>query len=300
MDLTDDARAEMRAAVLAYVEFVESVSNTRVVETRLASRIVPDHFGTADCIVRGDVALHVIDFKYGTFPVAAQDNLQLACYLNLAREIYPECDAFLGTIVQPRVGDGTPQTRIFTREFLDDVRIQVIESSVDTALHAGPHCRWCPLLATCAEADRAMNEAAYLDFDAIPNDTLPDDDTTRLVRVMEFGPVAMERARQAHLRLLQAAQHGENVPGYTTVQTFRKRAWRNPKTTLDALHHEFPTLLGKFEKSVLLSPAQVEKIVSKPRLAKLGLVTKPPAGVALAPLSADKPRVIFDEFDVIG
>ena len=100
----------------AYVDFVleqlelakQSCSDPLVlIEQHLDfSKYVPDGFGTGDCILISDKALHIIDLKYGMgILVNAERNSQMMLYSLGALEIYDslyDIDEVSMTVFQPR------------------------------------------------------------------------------------------------------------------------------------------------------------------------------------------------------
>lgn len=90
---------EMDEHTDTYLEYVQGVVHSYasrphiVIETTLDySHIVPEGFGTGDCIIIGGDTLHIIDFKYGKgVPVDAVDNPQMKLYALGALKSIPCC-----------------------------------------------------------------------------------------------------------------------------------------------------------------------------------------------------------------
>jgi len=107
---------EMDEYTDAYVDFVleqlelakQSCSDPLVlIEQHLDfSKYVPDGFGTGDCILISDKALHIIDLKYGMgILVNAENNSQMMLYSLGALEIYDslyDIEEVSMTVFQPR------------------------------------------------------------------------------------------------------------------------------------------------------------------------------------------------------
>lgn len=131
---------------------------TVLYESKIASTSVKEHGGTIDVILATGYTLNVIDFKFGSVGVDADDNDQLMCYLNLARQLYPDCKQFFGTIIQPSYRG--VDTVKFTEDGLDSYLDRVGFAATNDELHGDVSwCRYCPALATCPEAARTTVNA---------------------------------------------------------------------------------------------------------------------------------------------
>lgn len=134
------------------------------IERRLDfSHIVPEGFGTGDCIVIHEDALHVCDLKYGKgVPVTAQGNPQLRLYALGAVKEYALLFGIRTVtmhIIQPRLGN-------FDSESLsvDDLTawgetVKPIAAKAfagDGEPHPGTHCRFCRAKVQCAARAKAL------------------------------------------------------------------------------------------------------------------------------------------------
>lgn len=130
-------------------EYAERVkSPDKLYEQVIESAVVPEHGGTVDVILAGDESIHVVDFKFGKWPVYVENNTQIGCYLNLARQVFPGRKRFFGTILQPQVYN-EPQTAEFSGEWLDSLERRAGEAAFSDAKVAGDHCQFCPLRKGC-------------------------------------------------------------------------------------------------------------------------------------------------------
>lgn len=123
-----------------------------LLETKIAHERIPKHGGTVDVIVwdADTRTLHVVDFKFGSMEVDVAENPQVMCYLNLARQIFPDAVRFLGSILQPALSDEL-QTWEYSQERLDQHEADVKAASEATEKRPGDYCRLCPALLECPE-----------------------------------------------------------------------------------------------------------------------------------------------------
>jgi hypothetical protein len=181
-------RATLSEAQLGWIQdnvdlCVEIISDLDVTEIHLEEKIPHEflhgeHGGTIDVVAvraRGhDVQLHVIDFKFGNVPVPIEDNSQIKCYLNLAKQRYPHANSFWGSILQPAVSDRL-QTVEFSAEELEAHEVAVVEASISDKMEAGDHCKWCPALVACQTAAKHLHAQVdtFPDLSTVDKDVEP-------------------------------------------------------------------------------------------------------------------------------
>ena len=129
------------------------------------SHIVPQGYGTADCILLGGDTIHVIDFKYGKgVPVSAIRNAQMMLYALGALHEYNFLYEILTvriSIVQPRI-DNVSTWEVRTED-LEDWGENVVKPKAQLAYEGegefvpGEHCKFCKLKGNC----RARAEEAF-------------------------------------------------------------------------------------------------------------------------------------------
>lgn len=145
-----------------------------LVEQRLDfSEWVPEGFGTGDAVIVADDVLHVIDLKYGLgVMVDAEWNPQLLCYglgaLALFDGIY-DIRTIRLSIFQPR-RDNVSTFDISKEALLTwakDTLAPTAKLAYDGAgeFHAGDHCQFCKLKATCRKRAEYNLEMARYDFE---------------------------------------------------------------------------------------------------------------------------------------
>lgn len=172
--------AEMREAAEGYRNFVmEQVEAARqlckdplvcVEQTLDFSKWVEHGFGTGDCVIVADDLLHIIDFKFGLgVLVEATDNSQLKCYALGAFDTFGalyDIRRIRLSIYQPR------RENVDTFELAKDELIrwadEILAPTAKLAyegggeFHAGDHCRFCKVKATCRKrAEYGMELAGY-------------------------------------------------------------------------------------------------------------------------------------------
>ena len=140
------------------------------------SRWVEQGFGTADCIIIADGALHIVDYKHGRgVLVEAEDNPQMKLYALGALELFDciyDIDVVNMTIYQPRRSNISTFT--LSKEELYKWAEQVLAPIAKLAFagegefHSGEWCQFCKAKADCQERARANLEIAKLEFGRIP------------------------------------------------------------------------------------------------------------------------------------
>lgn len=296
--LTTEAFDEMTNAILKYIDFCRGIPGEAYVERKVMSGYIDEHGGTIDYGVDNPEFLHVVDFKYGTMPVPAKDNAQLKSYLRLMREYLGRRPRYFGTIVQPRVYED-PDTWEFSDADLDDWELTVIESSQDDSLHAGEHCKWCPLLTNCATAFEHAKKLADEEF------TIVDEVTPILLehfkQILAFEGVVGRMAELAKEKMLDYIRHGGEIEGWKAAISLGHRAWKDEETLPQIIAARYKEQTNNELDSGLLyaplklkSPAQMETVLPKKMLTDL--YHKPERGVCVVPRDSKLQEFDFDHF----
>lgn len=288
-----------------YVDYVLALKDSNYVhhfaiETRMQSSRWPQHGGTVDCYIiyqdsQRRTWLHVIDLKYGRgVEVDADDNHQLKCYLNLARERHPNIKHFRATIVQPRIGDGLPETIEVSRAELDALDFDILSAMLSDELVAGSHCRWCPAAVQCPAVLDHAKEMAQQEFDTIEP---AEEDIEKLVSFFKLMPALRKLINEVPRRMLHLMQQGKEIPGFKPVASLGYRQWNLNEEDLIAQLIERDVPPDQIYKRTLNSPAQIEKIAGKK--VTVGLTFRPMRGYSVAPVSDKRPAVDLTgaEFD---
>jgi hypothetical protein len=295
---------EMAEAVQVFLDTVRGSmveGDTLLIEQRfdLSDSVHPGMFGTNDaCVISPSrKTLFVFDYKHGKgHAVEAVGNPQLR-YYGLGALLNAAGGGGIGklvlTIVQPRAPhkDGPVRSEIISvldlMEWASDLKAAAVATEAPNApIVAGEHCTFCPAAAVCpALRDRAL-EAAMADF-AGATITVPAEpgvlSVDEMARLLAHADLIDDWLSAVRAHALHLAESGVAVPGFKLVPKRATRKWRAEEEVPQAL-----SALGlapdDTHKRVLLSPAQIEKLLPKARRAELdALVVKESSGVNLVP-----------------
>ena len=259
------------------------------------SRWAPECFGTADCVIVGDGAFHVIDLKYGRgVEVGCEQNPQMMMYalgaIGSFGSLYDVDDVAL-TIFQPRLGNIS--TWMTTRKDLLTWGDEVLRPAAMLAmsgggeLHAGPHCRFCPVRESCRERARWCLEVAGEEFAAMSPDELTVDEIAGILERSDEVERMLSDVRGLALRLLG---EGHGIPGWKLVEGRALRRWSEP----DAVAGRLEAMgLDPYEERKVLSVATAEAMLGRKAFQeKLGdLVARPHGKTTLAREADRRPAI---------
>lgn len=279
------------------------------IETRLDfSQIVPEGFGTGDCVLIGGDTLHIIDLKYGKgVPVEAEGNPQLRLYALGAvmgyRALY-DIRRVKMTIFQPRLNN--TNTAEMTREALLDWAAFEVKPKAALAFAGegdfvpGDWCRFCRARALCGA--RADIHTALEDFkDCVPlgaaqgaaaegvseNALLTD---TQVGELLIRGKGLIQWYKDLEDYALKALLAGKEIPGWKAVEGRSVRRWVDMEAAFKKLVEQgwAEALLYHREPITL---ADVEKLLGKAQFAELcgEYVERPTGKPALAPAEDKRP-----------
>lgn len=287
---------EMEACTDSYLEFVQEKVHAFpatphvALEVRLDfSDVVPEGFGTGDCIIIGGDVLYIIDYKHGKgVPVNAEENPQMMLYaLGALRKyamLYDIAEVRMA-IVQPRLGEPSewalPVVGLMARaERIRAVAQLAYEGKGEFC--AGDWCRFCRAKSTC----RARNDqygAVITALEAFGKAKPP------LITNAELGEILRRAAPIAawveDLReyALAAILRGEDVEGWKAVEGRSNRQFADIDAAFNALMQEGydERMLYKREPITLTA---VEKLTGKAEFSKLlgAFIIKPPGKPTLA------------------
>lgn len=244
-----------------------------VVEKRLdMGHIVPDCFGTADCVVLYGTELHVFDFKYGKgVQVSAENNPQLRLYaLGAVKEysVFGEIKTACTHIIQPRLDNiSEEKLDIGTLTAWGEALGRRVRESLVTGgeFVAGEHCRFCKAKAVCrarAEALLSLEEPkARADGGAALTDDEIGDILLRAQTLDNWVGALEEYVRDKLLR-------GGEVKGWKLVEGRSVRVIAEPDTAFAKLE------AAGFENDLLyerkpLGLTALEKLCGKKKLTEL-------------------------------
>ena len=293
--------AEMQEAAEGYCSFVmEQVTEAKklcldplvCVEQQLDfSRWVENGFGTGDCVIVADDLLHVIDFKYGVgVLVEAEYNSQLMCYglgaLDAFGDLYDIKRVRL-SIYQPRRQN--IDTFELTTEELVSWADEVLAPTAKLAyegegeFHAGDHCKFCKIKATCRErAEYAMGLARY-DFADAP--TLEPDEIAAILPKID---TLVSWAEDVKTYALQQALSGIQYPGWKVVEGRSNRKYTDEGAVAAIVQNAG---YDPYERK-LLGITAMQRQLGKKKFDELlsGLIVKPQGKPVLAPETDKRPE----------
>ncbi len=300
----------------AYLEYVRTIYDSfreepfLAVEARLdLNEIIPDGFGTADCIMIGGDRLEVIDFKYGKSPngrVDAEKNPQMIAY---ALGAYMEFGILYGVktvgmhIFQPRIPDGVSDYAIPLQDLMNFGR--TIQEKVTEALSGKGHfapgaktCKYCKAKDICkarAEANLALDVLSQLK----PGLMSPEE-IAEAIRKGEDLQAWLEDVKE---RALKECLAGNEIPGFKAVEGRGSREWTDADQAFRILTDSGIDESLLYERKPI-TLAATEKLVGKKKFSELvgDLTKKTPGKPALVP-EADKRPAIMNKVtaaDVFG
>ena len=293
--------AEMQEAADGYCSFVmEQVAEARklcsdplvcVEQTLDFSKWVEHGFGTGDCVIVADDLLHIVDFKYGVgVLVEATNNSQLMCYglgaLDTFGDLYDIKRVRL-SIYQPR-RENVDTFELSTEELLtwaDEVLAPTAKLAYEGEgeFHAGDHCQFCKIKATCRKRAEYSMELARYDFAEAP--TLSAEEIAQILPQID---TLVSWAEDIKSYALKQALSGEKYPGFKLVEgrSIRKYSDENAVAAVvqNAGYDPYERkLLGVTAMTKQLGKKKFEELLS-------GLVIKPQGKPVLAPDTDKRPE----------
>ena len=264
------------------------------VETRVGfGDLLPGVFGSTDFVGRlGDRAV-VLDWKFGDgVAVTAEENEQLMFYAAAAMRTTALQWAFEGAteiecvIVQPpmiRRWTTTPE-RIAQFEHQLVKAVKAAEQP-DAELKAGDHCRWCAAKPVCPQMTGAVDRALQVQLKEI--------DAATLGKYLANADVLEGWITDLRALAFQLLEKNIPVPGYKIVQKQARRQWADETKAIAALHDMGVPRGELFSPEEIRSPAQIEKVLKKRKLALPDdLVKSVSSGTTLASEDDSRPAVL--------
>lgn len=304
-DPTDGAEyydAEMAECTDSYAQYVsEQIEKAKqrctdpvvLVEQRVDfSKWVPGGFGTADTIIVSDDVLSIIDLKYGAgIPVDAENNSQMMCYalgaLDLFDGIY-DIGKISMTIFQPR-RENISVYEISKAELLEwaDTKLAPaadLASKGEGKFHAGEHCRFCKVKATCRKRAEYNLELAQYDF------KMPD--------ILEDAEIEMILSKVDDL-----VSWASDIKEYALMQAVNGKQWNDWKVVEGRSNRKYTdeVLVADTVKNAGFDPYEhkilgitaMTKLLGKNKFEDLlgGFIEKPKGKPTLVPMSDKRPAL---------
>jgi hypothetical protein len=293
--LTQDLIDDKLVPALALLDEIDPKQEmTYEIETRVGfGDLLPGVFGSTDFVGRlGDKAV-VLDWKFGDgVAVTAEENEQLMFYAAAAMRTTALQWAFEGAteiecvIVQPpmiRRWTTTPE-RIAQFEH-QLVRAVKAAEQPDAELKAGDHCRWCAAKPVCPQMTGAVDRALQVQLKEI--------DAATLGRYLANADVLEGWITDLRALAFQLLEKNIPVPGYKIVQKQARRQWVDDTKAIAALHDMGLPRDELFSPEEIRSPAQIEKVLKKRKLALPDdLVKSVSSGTTLASEDDSRPAVL--------
>ena len=295
---------EMDEYTDAYVDFVleqlelakQSCSDPLVlIEQHLDfSKYVPDGFGTGDCILISDKALHIIDLKYGMgILVNAERNSQMMLYSLGALEIYDslyDIDEVSMTVFQPRRDNVSTWT--IPVDELRDWAENELKLKAELAFKGegeycpGDWCTFCRAAVKCRARAEEKLKLAQSEFRLPPllSDAEIEDVLGKLNDITKWANDLLAYATDA------AVNHGKQWSGYKVVAGRSVRKFKDEDDVAEAakangykdIYRQSLITLTEFEK--LMGKAKFNEVLGD-------LVYKPPGKPTLVPVSDKRPAI---------
>jgi hypothetical protein len=295
---------EMDEYTDAYVDFVleqlelanQTCSDPLVlIEQHLDfSKYVPDGFGTGDCVLISDKALHIIDLKYGMgILVNAERNSQMMLYSLGALEIYDslyDIDEVSMTVFQPRRDNVSTWT--IPVDELRDWAENELKLKAELAFKGegeycpGDWCTFCRAAVKCRARAEEKLKLAQSEFRLPPllSDAEIEDVLGKLNDITKWANDLLAYATDA------AVNHGKQWSGYKVVAGRSVRKFKDEDDVAEAakangykdIYRQSLITLTEFEK--LMGKAKFNEVLGD-------LVYKPPGKPTLVPVSDKRPAI---------
>jgi hypothetical protein len=289
-ELTQDLIDEKLLPALAALDEIDPDDRMQYAVETLVNfgDLLPGVFGSTDFLGRIDDKAVVLDWKFGSgVAVSAEENDQLMFYAAAAMRTPNAHWVFDGAteieliIVQPpsiKRWVTTPERiQRFERELVAAVKEA---QRPDARLATGDHCRWCAAKPVCPQMNGAIERATRLKIKELNVEQI----NTMLVQ----ADMLEDWIKDLRALAFQMAESGVKLPDHKLVAKRATRSWvGGAKEALLALG------LTESELMEMASPAQVEKILKKKKLAMPEDITVAiSSGSTLAHRSDPRPEVL--------
>ena len=295
---------EMEECTDSYVEFVmEQVATAKdrckdpivLVEQYLDfSDYVPDGFGTGDCVLVSDDALHIVDLKYGTgILIEAEENPQMKLYalgaLNLFDVLYDIKEVSM-TIFQPRRENVSTWTIpvVELRHWADAVLKEKAQLAFkgEGEYASGSWCTFCRAAARCRARAEEKLKLVQNEFRLPP--LLSDDEIEEILSVI---PDLTKWANEISTYAIDAAiNHGREWKGFKIVEGRSIRKYRDEEAVAEAA--KVAGFKDIYRQS-LIPMTEMQRLMGKTRFEELlgSLIYKPPGKPTLVPMTDKRPAM---------
>lgn len=253
-------------------------------------------YGSCDLVGRVDGRAVVLDWKFGDgVAVDVEENEQLMFYTAAGMRtkelawVFDGVDEIELIIVQPPYVKRWTTTKARIKEF-ERTLYDAVQASFksDPPYASGDHCRWCAAKPVCPLLTGKLERAVATKIKAI--------DTRKLADALEMATLAEDWAKSVRELAQTMLENNAPVPGWKLVPKRPTRQWANAERAREALEQMG---LDSEELIELKSPAQVEKVLKKHKLAlPRDLIVSISSGNTLAPESDPRPAVLTIGSDI--
>ena len=256
---------EMADIAQVYVDYITAAKGDKFYEQKVSvDELIPDCWGTADSIICRPEKLTVADLKSGSgFRIEAVDNKQLLIYALGAYFKYDwiyDFKEITMVIIQPPLDNistwtiSVDELMAFKQDLLD-AKLR-IDYQKDLFVMTAKGCQWCPAKFVCPEHLDIANRTAQIDFKA----KIPDDLSYWLEKLPILKGFISAVEEVAYEKLVSGAV----IDGFALGKAARRRSWTDEDEVIDFVQSH--GLASTFIKEVLISPAQVDKLVLNPSM----------------------------------
>lgn len=272
-------------------------------EERIVHGRVPEFGGTIDCLIITDVAIYILDFKFGAgLSVEVEENRQLLCYAILALFTHGKRERVEFTVVQPRRPHTDGPVRKWSPSYTEvrefgDVLLKCIQQYrerkarqdagspvhlelIDEYTPTTDNCRFCKVKANCP----ALQLMARKTVDQMEQDV--NFDPEYLSWLLSNEAVIRKHIDACKVQAEAELRDLSTIPGFKLVERYGNRQWNgSAKSVLPALVASQPFAVTLWRNGKLVSPAQLEK-QGVPREVFEHLVERPVTGTKVVPEDA--------------
>jgi hypothetical protein len=290
-ELTQDLIDEKLRPALAALDEIDPIDRMRyAVETQVNfGDLLPGVFGSTDFLGRLDNKAIVLDWKFGSgVAVSAEENEQLMFYAAAAMRTPNAHWVFDGAteieliIVQPPSIKRWVTTPERIKQFERELVAAVKEAQrPDARLATGDHCRWCAAKPVCPQMNGAIERTTRLKIKELS--------VEQVNLMLSQADILEDWIKDLRALAFQMVEKGGvKLPDHKLVAKRATRSWvGGAKEALLALG------LTESELMEMASPAQVEKILKKKKLAMPEDITVSiSSGSTLAHRSDPRPEVL--------
>lgn len=249
---------------------------------------------------KGELAVPIVDFKYGYHEVAVKNNYQLMLYLlmvwKLLQENGKEPDVGIICIFQPRCsGEAWKEAKVSKKQLLSFEK-KVVKAAKEiyvkksTKLKVGSWCKWCPAQAVCPTYSKQLQEKSSLALIRHEKVELPKPD-----RLSDEALSKILLHREAIHSFLDACEaygvtrylEGVPVPGTKVVESKGRRGWVKDIEMVGAELKKAGVSFPYDKK--LKTIAQISKLVPQQVVDSLTIVSEPRK--VLVPEEDERPAI---------